>query len=195
MSQMHVTVNGNLTHDPELLHFGDQKFLAKFRVASSRSYRTNEKGNNDKPIWQEVDNLFIDVECWGQLAVNSMASLFKGAPVIATGYLVSDMWEDASRLNDKGEPVTRQKIVLKAYRVAFELGNYQVSSKKVSHQGNTPEGMSPVTVVSGEELVAQSAAERVSAEDKVSLEGNSFDDAVAEGVAHAELAGEVIAPF
>lgn len=167
MSHMHITITGNLIFDPEMLRFDSDKFLTKFRVASSRRYRTGELDENNKPIWQETDVLYIDVECWGQLAINAGASLFKGAPVIVTGSLVTDSWVDNSQLDENGKPAARQKQVLRAAKVAFELSNHQLSSQRTSQQAFTPSGMEPVTVRGPEDLVEEKTPVRASAEDMV----------------------------
>ncbi|EEI17195.1 single-stranded DNA-binding protein [Corynebacterium lipophiloflavum] len=185
---MHITVSGNLIFDPEMLHFDSNKYLTKFRIASSRRFRTNELDQNQKPIWQETDTLYLDVECWGQLAINAKASLFKGAPVLLVGSLVTDSWADPSQTDEDGKPATRQKNVLKAFKVAFDLGNYQVSSQKTTNQSNTPEGMAPVALKTGEDLAPETTPTRNSAEDLVrqpvpahSDSDLSFADAAAEG--------------
>ncbi|QPK82890.1 single-stranded DNA-binding protein [Corynebacterium qintianiae] len=165
MSHMNITVTGNLIHDPEMLHFDSDKYLTKFRLASSRNYRTGEAGENGKPVWQETDLLFLDVEVWGQLAINAKASLFKGAPVVVIGSLVTDSWADQSQLDAEGRPATRQKIVLKAAKISFELSNYQVSSQRTSNQSNTPNGMEPVALKTGADLAPETTLRRTSAED------------------------------
>ncbi|MBA4506208.1 single-stranded DNA-binding protein [Corynebacterium sanguinis] len=188
MSQMHITVSGNLIFEPEMLHFDSNKYLTKFRVASSRRFRTDELDKNQRPIWQETDTLYLDVECWGQLAINAKASLFKGAPVLLIGSLITDSWTDPTQFDEDGKPATRQKILLKASKVAFDLGNYQVSSQKTTNQSNTPEGMAPVALKTGEDLAPETTPTRSSAEDLVgqgspvrSDSGLSFADAAVDG--------------
>ena len=171
MSQMPITISGNLTADPEYRTFdGSGAKLAKFRVATSRRYLTNETDANNNPVWHDTDNLYIDVECWGQLAVNVAASLRRGFPVIATGYLVTDVW-DQEIADSTGETktVSRYSTKIKAGKVAFELSNYQVSSMRSNTSGNTLAGHQPVTVRTPEDLVAAAGGglteARVSAED------------------------------
>lgn len=171
MSQMHITVSGNVIFAPEFIRFDNDKYLTKFRVATSRAYRSGETDKNNNPIWQETDVLYLDVECWGQLAVNAGASLFRGAPVIVTGHLVTDVWEDPSDPDDNGKPRAKQKIILKAARVAFDLSNHQVSSKKTTAQSNTPNGMEQVEVKSAADLAAEATPVRRSAEDQVASQG------------------------
>ncbi|WKD57141.1 Single-stranded DNA-binding protein [Corynebacterium capitovis DSM 44611] len=167
MTQLPITISGNLIADPEFRQFessGAQ--LCKMRVATSRRVRTEDKDDSGRTIWNDTDHLYIDVECWGQLAVNATASLRKGFPVIATGYLVTDVWEQVKTEEDGSEKkLTRYSTKLKAGRVAFELSNFQVSSQRTSSNGNTPTGMEPVEVRTATELGASEP--RVSAEDSI----------------------------
>ncbi|WP_291313423.1 single-stranded DNA-binding protein [Corynebacterium sp. UBA2622] len=169
MSQMPITVSGNLTADPEFRTFdGSGAKLCKFRVATSRRYPTSETDSSNNPVWQDTDNLYIDVECWGQLAVNAAASLRRGFPVLVAGYLVTDVW-DQEIADHVGEmkTVSRYSTKIKAGKVAFELSNYQVSSMRSSASGNTLAGQQPVTVRTPEDLATGVAEPRVSAEDAV----------------------------
>ncbi|MDY5786290.1 single-stranded DNA-binding protein [Corynebacterium sp.] len=153
MSQMPVTINGNLIADPEFRTFEDTgSTLCKIRVATSRRYRTEEKDPKGAPIWKDTDNLYVDVECWGQLAVNVGASLRKGFPVVVCGYLITDVWEKELEENGAKKTEARYTTKLKATRVGFELSNFQVSSLRSSAAGNTLEGQEPVTLQSAEDL-------------------------------------------
>ena len=150
MSHMHITITGNLIFDPEMLRFDSDKFLTKFRVASSRRYRTGELDENNKPIWQETDVLYIDVECWGQLAINAAASLCKGFPVVVVGKLVTDTWE--TQPDGSEETVTRSRLKVKAHAVAFDLARFQVNSVRTSNAGNTLEGHTPAQPMDADAL-------------------------------------------
>ena len=148
MTQLDVTIAGNLISQPEFRKF-DNSYLCKFRVATSRRRQTDATDHNGKPIWEDLDQLYIDVECWGQLAVNCGVSLGKGLPVLATGRLVTDEWEEDT---GAGEGKRRSKIVLKAYRVAFELSRYQVSSVKTGVEGKTLDGHEPLRVRTADDM-------------------------------------------
>lgn len=167
MTQMPITISGNLAAEPEFRRFessGAQ--LCKLRVATSRRYPTGDRDENNNTIWQDTDNLYIDVECWGQLAVNAKASLRRGFPVVVTGYLVTDVW-DKEVTDSTGATTTspRYSTKIKAGKVAFELSNFQVSSVRTNAAGNTLQGQQPVEVKTAEELADASTEEPVSAED------------------------------
>ncbi|SDR74937.1 single-stranded DNA-binding protein [Corynebacterium timonense] len=190
MTQMPITICGNLTTDPEFRRFDNSGAqLCKLRVATSRRYPTGETDDKNKPIWQDTDNLYIDVECWGQLAVNAKASLCKGFPVVVTGYLVTDVW-DREVADPTGEASggTRYHYKIKAGKVAFELSNFQVSSVRTTAAGNTLEGQQPVRPKTAEDFADASAEQRLSAEDGALAGSNT----AAHGRAGAQ---EEAAPF
>lgn len=117
MPQIPATITGNLTADVHLKQLPGGARVARMRVAASRSYR------NDLGDWQTVDNLFITVDCWGQLADNVRTSLAKGMPVIVVGTLLTNEWP-----NREGE--IQQQILLKASHVGLDMNRYIVSSAK-----------------------------------------------------------------
>lgn len=134
MSQTITTITGNLINDPYNRRFPSGAELTKFRVAASRRRPTDKTSDEGKPVWEDVDNLYIEVECWGTLAANADASLRKGSPVIVVGRLVTETWqEETSEKTEFGDPVhvTRSKIMIKAHHIGFELTNYQVQPKKL----------------------------------------------------------------
>lgn len=183
MSHLSTNISGNLTVDPNMKKVGDNKVVTQFRIASSRRRMTGELDNNGNPVWEDVDTLYIDVECWGQLALNTAASLRKGNPVLVEGKLVTDMWEAKVGQDNFGKAVTepRSKIVMKANRIGFDMSNYQLTTRKSAVANIEPEEEASINDVL--EQQARSAADaaggvderRVSAEDFAS--SPSFDDA------------------
>ena len=137
MSQLPITLSGNLTDDPVCKTFDTGTTLTRMRVATSRRVRTETEDGNGNAQWADTDLLYIDVECWGQLAVNTHVSLGKGMPVIVVGRLVSDKWTDS-------DGNTRYKHIIKANQIALELTRFQVSSRSTSVQKRTLDGMSDV---------------------------------------------------
>lgn len=173
MSHLHTHLHGNLIEDPVFRTFeNSDASLTKFRLAASRRRLVTQKsdtdgaqGTNANQVWEDTDQLYIDVECWGQLAVNVAASLKKGFPVSVCGKLVTETWEVDSPHPEKDKEM-RSKIVLKAHQVSFELSHYQVSSVRSVPSGNTLQGQKPVEPKSKWDLVSGGGDEhRVSAED------------------------------
>lgn len=160
MATTFVSVQGNLVDNPEHHTNTPGHELTKFRVAASGRRRTDQSTPSGQPIWQDVDQLYIDVECWGALAENTAVSLRKGFPVTVSGKLVTETWEDR---NSAGETILRSKIKLKATQVGFNLSNFQVNSVKTTNVTNTLPGSEEMTVQSSRELYG--SERRLSAED------------------------------
>lgn len=118
MAQTTTTIIGNLTHDPDLVHFEKSNSdKGRLRVAVNRRIRDND-GN-----WSDGAPLYISVDIWGPLAVNSKKSLGKGMPVIITGTLTTEIWVD----KDNNQ---RQQILLRGTHVGLDLNRYVVGSKR-----------------------------------------------------------------
>lgn len=145
MPQLPITLSGNLTDDPTCIAFDTGSTLTRFRLATSRRVRTESVDTDGNALWTDTDMLYIDVECWGQLAVNVSASLTRGMPAIVVGRLVSDKWTDENG-------TTRYKHIVKANQVALELSRHQTSSRCTTVQENTPEGMDRVKLMTREDL-------------------------------------------
>lgn len=180
MSHNNISIIGNLTEDPKIVAFESGSAVAKLRIASSRSRRVkDEKG---KEVWEDYDSLFIDVECWGQLAVNCGASLKKGFPVIVEGSLVNEFWEEGEGDN----AVPRSKVMLKARNVAFDMNRYQLNSARTTNSGNSLDGHEAVPVMDLDAVMKRLGVEVQRAP--------SFDDAD-EPIASAEDLAPAGAPF
>lgn len=127
-----TTIIGNLVDDPRHFQFNngenDPGHKVTFRVASSRR-RLRHVGGQEE--WYDADQLFINVECWGELAINAKRSLRKGHPVICLGQLVTNSWGEGD--------AKRSDIVLRANHVAFELSRYVVGSKRTDAQEHVPD--------------------------------------------------------
>ena len=157
-----ITICGNLVVEPKITRVGERGVaLTKFRVASSRRRRTNDKDQNGNDVWADTDQLYIDVACWGDLAVNAAVSLFRGCPVVLVGRLLTETWEG----EEGGKTVTRSKIVMRASHVAFDLANFQINSRKTTNVEHTAPGTAAVDVKTLDDLVPDT--ERRSAEDEL----------------------------
>lgn len=157
MSHLHTHIHGNLIDNPDLRVFKDtDSVLCKFRLATSRRRPTEEKDSSGKVLWEDVDQLYIDVECWGQLATNVAASLKRGLPVSVCGKLVTETWLVDAPEGAEQEKLKRSKIVLKATQVAFDLARHQVSSVRSEPVGNTLDGQEPLRAKTTDELTRDS---------------------------------------
>lgn len=120
MSQLPVTIQGFLVADPVLTRTTNGNLHCRFRVASSRRVPVRD-GAPDQ--WIDTDQLFIDVEMWGQFAANVRISLCKGVPVIVVGSLNSRTYED-------GEKNKRSVTMIRATYVGLDLTRYKVAYTK-----------------------------------------------------------------
>lgn len=116
MAQQTVTVTGHLVSDPLLRKISENGEIARFRLASSK-----RRFNQATEKWESFDNLYIGVECWGQLARNVKSSLRGGMAVIATGTMVSSEWDDK-------DGNRQSRIVLKSTHIGVDLSRYTVNS-------------------------------------------------------------------
>ena len=135
MANIDYTVIGNLTAKPFFRRFDSGSAVLRFRVATSDTKKVT--GEDGKEGWEDYNQFYVDVECWGQLAVNAGASLRKGLPVIVMGKLVHEYWEDK---DDKGNVIMRSRVKLKARHIGFDLARYQVNSVRATASGNALDG-------------------------------------------------------
>ena len=90
---------GNLTQDPKLKKFDNNKCVCAFSLAIN----LNKEDKNP---------LYIDVQCWDKIAINCSKFLNKGRKVFVEGKLQINSWKSSS-----GENI--QKIFCKADVVTF----------------------------------------------------------------------------
>lgn len=107
MSEISVTIVGNITRNPEMKITRTGKAVAKLRVASTRKRYVEGR-------WVDGETAFIDVDCWDYLAQNVMNSLRKGDRVLVEGRLRTEEWEEPGG----GK---RQKLVLGADAIGPDL--------------------------------------------------------------------------
>jgi single-strand DNA-binding protein len=131
----HVSIDGNITRDPELRFTPSGQATATFGVAVNRSWM-----NRQTQEWEEATS-FFDVVCWGQLAENAAESLSRGARVVVTGRLDQRSWE-----NQEGEK--RSKIEIKADEVAASLRWATVKITKNERRSPNGSGSEPAPAAS-----------------------------------------------
>lgn len=174
VAQHAITITGNIITDPTLREF-DDKVVCRLRVAASRAVR-DEKGD-----WKNYDQLYISVECWGELARNCKLSLSHSLPVIVTGILVTHEWTDA-------EGKEQSRIVLKASHIGVDLGKYVVRPLRASVLDPTQQAAEKKSEdVESSEPVDAAEGERV---DKVLAEHEKEMDGGLVGAAAGEEGGE-----
>ncbi|HSV67838.1 MAG TPA: single-stranded DNA-binding protein [Mycobacteriales bacterium] len=104
----YVTIEGNLTADPELRYLADGTPVCRLRVAVNTRRKTSTGGYTD------TEAEFYDVTVWGQAAPNAAETLSKGAAVVAAGPTWTEAYAD--RNGDK-----RTKRVIRVQHLAASL--------------------------------------------------------------------------
>ena len=95
-----VLLAGNLTRDPQVKFFANERAVADFSIACNRRYR-----GADGESKEEVT--FVDIEAWGRTAELVGQYLTKGQPCFVEGRLRLDSWED----KQSGAKRSRLKVV------------------------------------------------------------------------------------
>ena len=94
--------------------------MCKFRLGASRQRRGEDN------VWYSVDQVWLNVECWGPLAQHARRSLTKGMAVIVVGTLVTHSWRDAD-----GE--LQSYMVVKASHIGPDLNRYLTNTVVPQH--------------------------------------------------------------
>lgn len=101
-----VLLAGNLTRDPQVKFFANERALADFSIACNRRYK-----GSDGEFKEEVT--YVDIEAWGRTAELVGQYLTKGQPCFVEGRLRLDSWED------KQTGAKRSKLKVVADTVQF----------------------------------------------------------------------------
>ncbi|TVR13696.1 MAG: single-stranded DNA-binding protein [Planctomycetota bacterium] len=101
-----VLLAGNLTRDPQVRFFANERAVANFSIATNRRYK-----GADGELKEETT--FVDVEAWGRTAELVGQYLTKGQPCFLEGRLRLDQWED------KQTGAKRSRLLVVADSVQF----------------------------------------------------------------------------
>jgi single-strand DNA-binding protein len=104
----YVTMEGNLTTDPELRYLPDGTAVCRLRVA------VNSRRKNTDGAYVDTEPEFYEATVWGQAAPNVAESLAKGAAVILAGSSWTEAYTD--RAGDR-----RTKRVIRAQHIGASL--------------------------------------------------------------------------
>ncbi|WP_439675983.1 single-stranded DNA-binding protein [Embleya sp. MST-111070] len=126
-----LTIEGNLTADPELRFAASGAAVASFTVASTP--RTFDRQANE---WRDGEPLFMRVSAWRQLGENVAECLNKGNAVIVTGRLKQRTYETSA-----GEK--RTVIELEADNVGPSLKFATARPVKANRQQPTQQRQQP----------------------------------------------------
>ncbi|WP_214109669.1 single-stranded DNA-binding protein [Acrocarpospora catenulata] len=82
MSEIYVTLSGNVTDDPRQFTFGDGSRATSMRVAVNRRYLDRQT-----QTWQDGETTYYTVRCYRGLADHVAQSVRRGHPVVVAGKL------------------------------------------------------------------------------------------------------------
>jgi single-strand DNA-binding protein len=82
-----VVLAGNLTRDPELKYIPSGAAVCEFSLAVNRKWKSKEGEQKE-----EVG--FFDCVAWGRTAELIAEHVKKGNPLLVSGYLKHERWED-----------------------------------------------------------------------------------------------------
>ena len=99
-----VILVGNLTRDVELKYTPSGTAIAKFGLATNRTYKDTMTGENK----QEV--MFIDITVFGRSAEVANQYLRKGKKVLIEGRLVLDQWVDSTGQKRSKHSIVAEKV-------------------------------------------------------------------------------------
>ncbi len=116
-----VILVGNLTRDVELKYTPAGTAIAKFGLATNRTYKDNTTGENK----QEV--MFIDITVFGRSAEIANQYLRKGRRVLIEGRLVLDQWVDQSGQKRSKHSIVAERVQFMENKPSGEEGGYQQS--------------------------------------------------------------------
>jgi single-strand DNA-binding protein len=112
-----VILVGNLTRDVELRYAPSGTAIAKFGIATNRTYKDNVTGETKQ------ETMFIDVTVFGRSAEIANQYLKKGRRVLVEGRLVFDQWIDST-----GQKRSKHSVV--AERLQFMDTKAEVEKKE-----------------------------------------------------------------
>jgi len=101
MSEISITVNGNVATDPKHVVGVSGKPRTTFRLASTARKRQGDGSYVDGAT------SFLNVTCFDTLAINAAACVAKGHPVVVTGTLTVRDWEADGRSGREADLVAR----------------------------------------------------------------------------------------
>lgn len=104
-----VIIRGNLTRDVELRYLPNGTAIGSFGVAVNRKWK-DDAGN------QKEEVSFFDVDAWGKTAETIAQWFRKGSPILITGRLKQETWDD----KQTGQKRSKVKIVLDRFEFCGE---------------------------------------------------------------------------
>ena len=99
-----VILVGNLTRNVELKYTPSGTAIAKFGLATNRTYKDPQTGENKQ------ETMFIDITVFGRSAEIANQYLSKGRRVLVEGRLVLDQWVDSTGQKRSKHSIVAEKV-------------------------------------------------------------------------------------
>ena len=132
-----VILVGNLTRDVELKYTPSGTAIAKFGLATNRTYKDPQTGENKQ------ETMFIDITVFGRSAEIVNQYLSKGRRVLVEGRLVLDQWVDSTGQKRSKHSIVAEKVQFMDTKNSNDnsgFNNYEnmTQSQKPQTQNNIP---------------------------------------------------------
>ncbi|MFC6009182.1 single-stranded DNA-binding protein [Angustibacter luteus] len=127
-----TTICGNVATDPKSSTTAKGQTLTSFRLAS-----TPRKFDQEVQGYVDGETTWVNVSCWGSLALNADRSLRKGQPVVVTGALRGREWQSEDGRSGKD-------FELNAHTLGHDLRRGCADFQKVSRAGHERRPVAPV---------------------------------------------------
>lgn len=98
-----ITMQGNLTRDPQLSYLPSQTPVVDFGLASNRKWK-DQNGEGREEV------CFVDCQAFGKIAENIAKFFSKGRAILVVGRLKFDQWE-----TPEGDKRSKHKIFVEAF--------------------------------------------------------------------------------
>ena len=123
-----VILVGNLTRDVELKYTPTGTAIAKFGLATNRTYKDSVTGENKQ------ETMFIDITVFGRSAEIANQYLRKGRRVLIEGRLVLDQWVDQSGQKRSKHSIVAEKVQFMENKPSAESGYQQPQTQAAYNQ-------------------------------------------------------------
>jgi len=123
-----VILVGNLTRDVELKYTPSGTAIAKFGLATNRTYKDTMTGENKQ------ETMFIDITVFGRSAEVANQYLKKGKRVLIEGRLVLDQWVDSTGQKRSRHSIVAEKVQFMDTRSESENSGYNYQSQQTQQQ-------------------------------------------------------------
>jgi single-strand DNA-binding protein len=128
-----VLLGGNLTRDPQVRFFANERAVADFGIAVNRRFK-----GSDGQMKDEVT--YIDIEAWGRTAELVGQYLTKGRACFVEGRLKLDSWEDKD-----GQKRSKLKVVADSVQFLDSGNRGDRGAAGESSEGDAGETHAPVS--------------------------------------------------